>query len=130
MDIYLTKKLGISNQEGSHLRMPEKYYWYWYPDFWNSLKHETGEWVELYDDTIFTGDDLTKAKKLFVEELDKVKKRLEDSWKVHTGTQTLPEHKEIYVDISKSEFVDFIGKLLQFFDLAIERSEQVQFIGD
>src|SRR5690242_164161 len=64
------------------------YYWFLHPLFC-SLAEKTGQYIDLYGDAEFRGDDLQSLRQTLVEARQLVETQPE-RWSVHVGTRSMP----------------------------------------
>ncbi len=104
------------------------YYWFLYPLI-KKLQSETGQYIDLYGDALFTGASLSALERMIVEAIGLVQAK-PATWQVHTGTQLRPEHKEFYADVEKDRFIALLQKWQQIIERAKEISKPVVCFGD
>ena len=105
-------------------------YWYLWPTLIAEVKKATGQLIDLYDDAMFSGDDLDRVEGLTLIALQQLASIKNERWQVHTGTQTHPVREEIYRTLVKKDLRQKLEKLVSMLRLAKERGEKVICIGD
>ena len=94
------------------------YYWFLHPLI-ERLKAQTGEYIDLYGDASFYGESLIALERTVAEAKEMVLSHPQ-SWQVHTGTQLKPEHKELYSEVDRTNFMELLSKLEQIIARAKE----------
>jgi len=108
--------IGVKKGEATDYTLSfenDGYYWYLHPLF-EKMAESIGIYIDLYGDAEFNKDNIVHLESLLAEANNMISKEA-DYWNVHTGTQTKPEHKEIYSKVSKTNFINklnFLGKLV------------------
>jgi hypothetical protein len=69
-------------------------YWFLHPLF-ERLRDQTGQYIDLYGDALFSGDALAALERVVAEARELVASQPE-AWQVHVGTQLSPEQRELY----------------------------------
>jgi hypothetical protein len=95
------------------------YYWFLLP-LLERLHAQTGQYIDLYGDASFAGADLSALERM-VAEANRLVVAQPATWQVHTGTQTMPERKELYAAVDQSRFL----ALLNEWQLIITRAKQI-----
>ncbi|HEV3146083.1 MAG TPA: hypothetical protein VGZ47_19505 [Gemmataceae bacterium] len=134
----MSVSIGVGDAAGSQLWPVEAepslwldsdgYYWYLHPLF-EKLRDETGEYVDLYGDAWFDGDNLEAFQRMLEQARNLVSQEPE-SWQVHTGTQIQPEHKELYAEVTKERFLELLSSLNKIANRAKELGRRVVCFGD
>jgi len=106
----------------------EAFYWFMYPHF-EKLRNTHGIYIDLYGDAKFSKVNINLLDKIISETLEEIAPKPR-SWEVHTGTQTHPVVKEIYSNVNKDKFTEFLNKLGQMIELVKTESGTITFIGD
>ena len=95
------------------------YYWFLHPLF-ERLTAETGQYIDLYGDAMFAGPDLA-ALGLALADARRAVAAQPASWQVHTGTQLLPTHREVFKAVERAEFL----RLLELWEQATRRAGEL-----
>ena len=106
----------------------EGYYWFLH-SLLERLQSETGQYIDLYGDAWFSGATLSALERMVAEAIRLVQAQ-PATWQVHTGTQTSPEHKELYAQVEKDRFQDLLHKWEQIIARAREIGKPVVCFGD
>jgi hypothetical protein len=129
--------LGIGSGGGSCMPIPSEpslwlnsdgYYWFLYPLI-EKLQSETGQYIDLYGDASFSGANLSALERMVAEAVRLVQEQ-PTSWQVHTGTQTHPEHKELYAEVNRVQFLSLLQKWRGIVARAKELGKPVVCFGD
>ena len=104
------------------------YYWFLYPLI-ERLQAESGQYIDLYGAASFSGEGLAALERMLVDARKLVETK-PDTWRVHTGTQTHPEHKELYDDVEKASFLALLSKWEQIIERAKRLGKSVVCFGD
>src|SRR5262249_15998931 len=104
------------------------YYCFLHPLF-ERLRTETGQYIDLYGDASFFGDSLSALERV-VADAKRLVLSQPATWRVHTGTQLTPEHKELYADVEKNRFLALLGRWEQIIARAKEIGHPVVCLGD
>jgi hypothetical protein len=94
-------------------------YWFLHPLF-ERLAAVTGQYIDLYGDASFAGEQLAALKQMLTEA-----RRLAESqpgpWEVHIGTQMSPVHRELYKRLDRGVLLDLIAA----WERVVVRAEQL-----
>lgn len=101
------------------LSLTNAYYCFLHP-LLERLATETGQYIDLYDDASFVGENLSALERM-VTEARKLIQAQPSTWEVHTGTQLTPEHKELYTEVSRTRFL----ALLDDWERIIVRAKEI-----
>ena len=93
------------------------------------LAAETGQYIDLYGDALFAGPDLAALRRVLAE-ARRVVEAQPESWQVHTGTQLLPAHREVFKAVERTEFLRLLGVWEQAVRRAGELGRAVICFGD
>lgn len=104
------------------------YYWFLHPLF-ERLRDESGKYVDLYGDTLFTRDDFPRLRRL-LDEAVRIAQRQPQAWKVLVGTQLRPTQKEIYRTVERDNLFKIIATLRNMVEVADELGGYLECIGD
>lgn len=104
------------------------YYWFLHPLF-QRLRDESGKYVDLYGDALFTRADYPRLRRL-LDEADSMARRQPQAWEVHVGTQLQPGRKEIYRTVERASLLKIIDTLRNMVDVADELDGVLECIGD
>ena len=105
-------------------------YWFLYGSMIEEIKQHTGEVLDLYDDAHFSGQKLAQLNRIVLKTVAKIQTVPEQEWQVHLGTQTQPEHKELYRTLTKKYLLQKLNKFAFMIDLAMKKGEMIIGIGD
>ena len=104
------------------------YYWFLYPLI-ESLTACTGQWIDLYGDAKFAGDDLLALGRMLTEARRRVDAQPE-TWEVHIGTQTHPVVRELFSTVHRDEFMKLFDRWERVIERAKETGRSVVCFGD
>jgi hypothetical protein len=104
------------------------YYWFLHPLI-EKLQSETGQYIDLYGDASFSGASLSALERM-VAEAEKLVHNQPASWQVHTGTQVGPEHKELYAEVNRGQFLSLLHKWREIIARAKDLGKPVVCFGD
>jgi hypothetical protein len=104
------------------------YYVFLHPLF-ERLREETGEYIDLYGDASFLGASLAALERM-VADAETLVMAQPTTWQVHAGTQTSPEHKEVYAEVHQDRFLTLLKKWKQIMARARETGMPVVCFGD
>src|SRR3954447_16331769 len=98
------------------------YYWFLHPLF-HRLAEKTGQYIDLYGNAEFRGDDLLLLRQTLVEARQWVEAQPE-RWSVHVGTASMPNATppvppwEVFKEVERSKFLDVLDTLRAIVDHA------------
>jgi len=104
------------------------YYWFLHPLF-ERLAHSTGQYIDLYGEAEFRGDDLAALDETLSEARQLVSAQPEQ-WSVHVGTQIGPVQRELFRDVERSKFLALIDGLSALVTQARSTGRPVVCLGD
>lgn len=104
------------------------YYWFLHPLF-EQLRDESGKYLDLYGDALFTRDDYPRLRRL-LNEAEGRARRQPQAWKVHVGTQLQPTLKETYRAVERNKLLEMISMLRKMVDVADELGGVIECTGD
>ncbi|MBS0260824.1 MAG: hypothetical protein JSS02_02610 [Planctomycetes bacterium] len=82
------------------------YYWFLQPLF-AELRSETGQSIDLYDDSTFSGTGLAALERVITRAIALVQTQ-PACWQVHTGTQMHPEFQELFEEVRQDRFLELL----------------------
>jgi hypothetical protein len=104
------------------------YYWYLHPLF-EQLHAESGQYINLYGDALFTGNGLDALERMLTHARQLIASQPK-TWQVHTGTQIAPLRREIHKPVNRAEFLRLIDLWEQVVDRARNTGRSVVCFGD
>jgi len=110
------------------------YYWFLHPLFYR-LAEKTGQYIDLYGDAEFRGDDLQILRQTLLEARELVATQPE-RWSVHVGTASMPNAGppvpswEVVKEVERSKFLSMLDMLLAIVDRASSTGVPVVCFGD
>jgi hypothetical protein len=104
------------------------YYWFLHPLFCNLAK-ETGQYIDLYGDAEFRGNDRRLLRETLLEARRQVATQPEQ-WFVHVGTQTAPTTRDLLKQVDRATFLRLIDSLIALVDRSVETGLPVVCLGD
>jgi hypothetical protein len=104
------------------------YYWFLHPLF-ERLRDESGKYLDLYGDAVFTRDDYPRLRRL-LDEADRIAQGQPRSWEVHVGTELRPTRKEIYRVVERENLLGIISTFRRMVDVAERLCGVIECIGD
>lgn len=103
-------------------------YWFLHPLF-ERLQAQTGQYIDLYGDASFVGEQLAALKQMLTE-ARRLAESQPDSWEVHVGTQVSPFHQELYKKLDRWVLLNLIAAWEQVVVRAEQLGHPVVCIGD
>ena len=94
-------------------------YWFLHPLF-ERLREETGEYIDLYGDASFFGEQLAALKQVLAE-ARRLAAAQPDTWQVHVGTKMAPVHQELYAPLDRASLI----ALIEAWERVVMRAEQL-----
>jgi hypothetical protein len=94
-------------------------YWFLHPLF-ERLATQTGQYIDLYGDASFAGEQLTALREMLIE-AQRLAESQPDSWQVHVGTQVLPLHQECFKRLDR----EVLLRLLATWERVVARAEEL-----
>jgi hypothetical protein len=110
------------------------YYWFLEPLF-QRLVEKTGQYIDLYGDAEFRGDDL-KALRETLREARQLVEAQPERWSVYLGMASMPNATppvapwEVLKEVERSKFLEIIDTLLEIVDHASAHGTAVICFGD
>jgi hypothetical protein len=104
------------------------YYWFLHP-LWERLRSETGQYIDLYGYASFASEDLAAVDRVLAEARQLVEAQSE-TWQVHLGTQTSPEHRELYCQVQREAMLSMLDRWAVIIARARQLGRPVICIGD
>jgi hypothetical protein len=110
------------------------YYWFLHPSFCR-LAEKTGQYIDLYGDAEFRGEDLQSLRQTLVEARQLVETQPERC-SVHVGTSSMPNAIppvppwEVFKEVERSRLLGMLDTLLGIVDRAISTGVPVVCFGD
>src|SRR5262245_35274436 len=110
------------------------YYWFLHP-FFSRLAEKTGQYIDLYGDAEFRGEDLELLRQTLLEARQLVATQPEQ-WSVHVGRSTMPNATppvqpwEVFKEVERSKFLGMLDTLLALVDRASSTGVPVVCVGD
>jgi hypothetical protein len=118
----------LEDEPYASLEHNEGYYWFLAP-LLEKLYNETGQMIDLYGHAVFEGDEIAALRRMLGAARTLVESQPESSLQ-HIGRQTHPVHKELYVPVQKSRFLELLDELERIAARAQETGRQVVCVGD
>ena len=107
----------------------DAYYWFLRP-LLERLDQETGQWIDLYGDARFAGDDLQGLERMLTA-ADELVRSQPATWQVHIGTQTYRgKHSEVYYTAHRARFQELLTQWRQVVARARQMKRAVVCFGD
>jgi hypothetical protein len=103
-------------------------YWFLHPLF-ERLRAETGQYIDLYGDASFAGDELAALERMLAEARTLVASRPE-TWREHGGTEVSPDHRELYRLVEREVMLALLDRWGTVARRARELGRPVVFFGD
>ena len=122
-----TSRLPVQGEPSLAFRS-DGYYWFLHPLF-EQLRIETGQYIDLYGDALFSGESLDALERM-VAEAKRLVASQPDTWRVHIGTQTSPKQKELYDEVEKGRFLELLDQWQRILARARESGWPVICFGD
>jgi hypothetical protein len=110
------------------LGLDDGHYWFLHPLF-EELRTATGQYIDLFGDAAFAGPDLDALGRM-LSAAQRLVEAQPESWEVHTGTQVLPVHREVYKPVERAEFLQLLGRWEQVLERARQTGRPVVCFGD
>ncbi len=110
------------------------YYWFLHPLF-ARLAEKTGQYIDLYGDAEFRGDDLELLRQTLLEARQLVATHPEQ-WSVYVGTSSMPNATppvppwKVFKKVERSKFLSLLDALLAIVDRASSTGVPVVCVGD
>jgi hypothetical protein len=104
------------------------YYWFLHPLF-ERLAAETGEYIDLYGNATFFGGDLCALEQMLTKARGMVLS-LPEAWDVHTGTQLLPVHQEVFKPVERARLLYLLDTWEDAVRVAKEHERPIVCFGD
>ncbi len=95
------------------------YYWFLHPLF-ERLADETGQYIDLYGYALFAQADLLALDRMLTD-ARRLAEAQPASWEVHTGTQVVPMHREVFKPVERAELL----RRLAAWERATDRARQL-----
>lgn len=99
---------NTDNMEERLIFYEEIYYWALHGEI-EELFNDTGKYIDLLDDTIFTTEELPRLMKMITD----AKTRIADkppAWHEFLATELDPETKDIFITVNKADFMAFLDR--------------------
>jgi hypothetical protein len=126
--ILLSEKPLDFDPEGAISFDDDGYFWFLYPIF-QEIYTKTGEMIDLYEVTIFKGDNLLLLQEAIEKGLNLVENQPLE-WDVHIGTQYYPIQQELYSTVVKQDFLNLLHTFQKLVRRAINNGETLICYGD
>jgi hypothetical protein len=127
--------VGLADSEGGRLRSSPQvafrddgYYWFLYPLI-EGLRKSHGKYIDLYGEAEFRRSELSLLTR-FLGDAEVLIQSQPARWKVHVGTQTGTEKRELPVEVERGKFMSLILQLRDVVAAAEADGTSVLFIGD
>jgi hypothetical protein len=96
---------------------------------WERLRSETGQYIDLYGDASFAGEELAALGRALTEARRLVEAQPK-AWSVHIGTQMSPEHRELCCQVQKVAMLALLDRLAAVVARARHLGRSVVCLGD
>jgi hypothetical protein len=103
-------------------------YWFLHPLF-ERLRTETGQYIDLYGDAAFEGQNLSALERILVEARRLVACQPE-AWEVHVGAQMSPVHCELFKPVQRQAMLDLLDQWEAVIQFASQQRRPVVCFGD
>lgn len=123
--------IGDWNDPGSELAAsfePEAYYWFLYPLI-ERLQQSHGKYIDLYGGCEFKPNELALFEN-FLSDAVALVQRQPRRIRVHTGTLTQPNLKELYSEVDRESFLGFLASLRSAAQRCVQAGKSLRFYGD
>lgn len=107
---------------------PEAYYWFMYPMF-EELAASHGKCIDLYDGCEFQSDEIALVEEL-ISKAEELGRRQPDRFRVHVGTVCEPQERELYEEIDRDSYLEFLATLQSAAKRCLETGNSLHFYGD
>jgi hypothetical protein len=104
------------------------YYWYLHPLF-ERLAQETGQYIDLYGDAVFAGEQLAALERILTEAQHQILSEPSE-WSVHIGFELAPPHRESRREVYREEMLRLLALWMQVISQAKSSGHSVVCIGD
>lgn len=104
------------------------YYWFLHP-FFEKLRAETGQYIDLYGIASFQGDERTALARMLAEVRALVEAK-PDSWVGYDESKLQPVYEEIPKPVKRLRFLELLTHWQIIVDRALELDRAVLCIGD
>ena len=104
------------------------YYWFLHPLF-ERLAAETGEYIDLYGNATYFGDDLDALEQMLKTARELVLSQPE-TWEVHTGTQIRPVHQAVFKTVERARMTQMLDTWEDAIRAAREQDRPIVCFGD
>lgn len=104
------------------------YFWFLHP-FFNRLRAETGQEIDLYGQAIFQGEERLALARV-LGEARRLAEAQPEFWGVVVGTRLLPKDEEIYKPVKRQRLLELLAHWQIIVDRALELERAVVCIGD
>jgi hypothetical protein len=107
---------------------PEAYYWFLYPLI-EKLRDSHRKYIDLYGGCEFTPQELGLIREL-ISDAERLVQQQPNRFRVHVGTQTDPVKREIYAEVDRSSFLEFLASLTSAANRCSQCGKSLHFYGD
>jgi hypothetical protein len=104
------------------------YYWFLHPLF-ERLRKETGKYIDLYGDALFSRNDWPRLRAL-LSEAEAMVNHQPTRWEVCVGTQLHPTQREVYRTVNREELLRLIATFETLLDVAEQCDGVIECVGD
>jgi hypothetical protein len=104
------------------------YYWFLHPLF-ERLRDESGKYLDLYGDVLFTRDDFPRLRRV-LDQAEVLAAQQPPTWKVNVGTQLEPTRKERFQLVHRAKLTQLIANFRQLVDTADQLGGYLEATGD
>lgn len=123
--------IGDWNDRGSRLVVsfdPEAYYWFLYPLI-EQLRDSHGKYIDLYDGCEFKPQELSIIR-TFISDAEALVRQQPNRFRVKVGTELQPVERELYAEVDRGSFLEFLASLSSAADQCLETGRSLCFYGD
>ena len=97
--------------------------------WFETLAEQTGKYIDLYGGAEFSPIEFQRLRRIMEEVRERILEQ-PTTWKVTTGSQTHPEHKEIRKEVNRDDFLKLLDDFEGLLDKASSTGKSIECIGD
>jgi hypothetical protein len=107
---------------------PEAFYWFLYPLI-EDLRDSHGKYIDLYGGCEFKPQELWLIRKL-ISDAEALVRHQPSRFRIQVGTQTQPVERELYSEVDRDSFLEFLASLRAAADRCFKAAKSLHFYGD